>query len=262
MTQNQIALGKFCWMDVATPTMKETKQFFSDVLGWSYLDIPTPEGPYVMAQVDGKPFGGFMDLTSSKFPKGIPAHVGGYVWVESVDKTVTEFEKAGGTVRAPAFDVMDKGRMAVVADPFGAVLSLWEQKEVTPHESVNPMTPGAPSWWELMTHNLDGAVGFYSKIFGWKTEVSQNPQFKYVEVSAGGSKFAGMMQITKEMGPMPPNWGVYFTVTDCAASAKKAQSKLGKICMGPAPIPGVGTFAVLQEPSGVMFNIIQYEMKK
>lgn len=261
MAEQKLEFGMFCWLDVATHEVEKTKAFFSELLGWHYKDIPTPEGNYSMVGVGGKEFGGFMDLSLSKMPKGIPAHISAYVLVENVDAKAEEFAKSGGSIKAPAFDVMEMGRMAVVADPFGAVLSLWQPMK-TGSTAVDPLSAGAPSWRELMASNLDGAVNFYKKVFGWNTKSSANPQFEYVECGLGQQPFAGMMQITKEMGPMPPNWGTYFTVKDCAATVKKAEAKGAMICMGPKEIPTVGTFAVLREPSGIFFNVIQYRHVK
>lgn len=261
MAEQKLEFGMFCWLDVATREVSHTQAFFRELLGWEYHPVPMPEGDYTMVRLGGKDFGGFMDLSSPKMPQGVPAHISAYVLVENVDAKVSEFTKAGGSVKAPAFDVADMGRMAVVADPFGAVLSLWQPKK-TGSGAIDPMTLGAPSWRELMTTNLDGAVNFYRKIFGWKTQSSSNPQFEYVECGLGQQPFAGMMQITKEMGPMPPNWGTYFTVKDCAATVKKAQTKGAMICLGPKEIPTVGTFAVIREPNGIFFNVIQYQHLK
>ena len=68
---------------------------------------------------------------------------------------------------------------------------------------------------------------------------------------------AGMMAITKEMGPMPPCWGVYLTVNDCDASAEKAKALGGKVFMGPKDIEHVGRFAVIQDPQGAVFSMIK-----
>jgi predicted enzyme related to lactoylglutathione lyase len=43
-----------------------------------------------------------------------------YIAVDSADESAQKIEQAGGTVAAEPFDVLDVGRMAVLADPEGA----------------------------------------------------------------------------------------------------------------------------------------------
>ena len=68
-----------------------------------------------------------------------------------------------------------------------------------------------------------------------------------------------MFQLTPEMAGVPPHWLVYFSVDDCDATAKKA-TELGASTIKPADdIPGVGRFAILQDPQGAAFAIIKTE---
>jgi hypothetical protein len=65
------------------------------------------------------------------------------------------------------------------------------------------------------------------------------------------------MQIQPQMGPMPPNWGIYIAVDDCDGKVAKAQTLGGRTYVPPTDIPKVGRFAVLADPQGAVFNIIQ-----
>ena len=68
---------------------------------------------------------------------------------------------------------------------------------------------------------------------------------------------AGMMEITEEMGPIPPHWGVYFGVDDADAAVKKAESLGGSIIIPAMDIPEIGRFAGIQDPQGAMFSVFQ-----
>jgi hypothetical protein len=68
-----------------------------------------------------------------------------------------------------------------------------------------------------------------------------------------------MFALTPEMGPIPPNWLVYFAVDDCDAKLQKA-TELGATVLKPADdIPGIGRFGVLMDPQGSAFAIIKLE---
>jgi hypothetical protein len=95
-------------------------------------------------------------------------------------------------------------------------------------------------------------------VFGWGAE-EQGPggPNTYTEWKIGERSLGGMMPKTPEMpAEMPPNWGVYFAVDDADASAAKAQELGGSLFMGPMDIEP-GRMAVLADPIGAVFNILQ-----
>jgi predicted enzyme related to lactoylglutathione lyase len=81
----------------------------------------------------------------------------------------------------------------------------------------------------------------------------------YTSFLNGERPAGGMYEPTPEMGEIPPHWLVYFAVDDTDAKAKKAEALGGKVCAPPADIPGVGRFAVIQDPQGAAFGIIKLD---
>jgi predicted enzyme related to lactoylglutathione lyase len=152
---------------------------------------------------------------------------------------------------------MEHGRMAVVQDPTGAVFSLWQPKQHRGAGLVN--APGSLCWNELMTTDTNKAGDFYTGLFGWGKDVQNFGPMEYTMLTNEGRPTAGMLQITPDMGPIPPNWLIYFAVDDCDATVQKA-SELGANVMKPADdIPGIGRFAILTDPQGAAFAIIKLE---
>ena len=80
-----------------------------------------------------------------------------YVAVESADDTAAQVTAAGGTVLAGPFDVFDSGRMAVCADPAGAVFHLWQAGTHRGAEFVNE--PNTWNWSTLEGPDVAGASG-------------------------------------------------------------------------------------------------------
>lgn len=126
-------------------------------------------------------------------------------------------------------------------------------------------TNGAFSWLELMTTDPKAAERFYSQLLGWQLEPMPMGEMTYTVVKAPGQEMGmgGIMKMPKEVPPgVPPHWGVYVTVADADAAAKKAVELGGKVHVQPRDIPDVGRFAVLADPQGATFMVIQYKMKK
>jgi uncharacterized protein len=117
---------------------------------------------------------------------------------------------------------------------------------------------GAFSWSELMTTDVEGAIKFYSKLFGWKTEDMPMENMKYTIVKVGEEGLGGIMPVPPQAQGTPPNWGVYVTVDDVDATAQKAEKLGGKILVPPTDIPNVGRFCVLQDPQGAVISAIEY----
>jgi predicted enzyme related to lactoylglutathione lyase len=117
---------------------------------------------------------------------------------------------------------------------------------------------GAFSWFELTTTDVEGAKKFYSNLFGWDTEEMPMADMNYTMVKVGEEGLGGIMSIPPKAEGSPPNWGVYVTVDDVDATAKKAEELEGKILVPPTDIPNVGRFSVLQDPQGAVISAITY----
>jgi predicted enzyme related to lactoylglutathione lyase len=119
-------------------------------------------------------------------------------------------------------------------------------------------THGAFSWSELTTPDPAAAVAFYGPLFGWKAQAMPMPNGSYTVLKAGDAGVGGIMLPPAGMEGAPPAWGVYVTVTDVDATVSKAVALGGKVCAPAMDIPGVGRMAVLADPQGAVFNVMQY----
>lgn len=116
--------GKFSWNELATPDVEKAREFYSEVLGWSWREMDMGEGTsYTIWEVDGEDVGGAMQMSGPEW-EGIPPHWMSYVAVDDVDARTAKVAEMGGTVNHGPMDIPGVGRFAVVTDPAGAVLSL------------------------------------------------------------------------------------------------------------------------------------------
>lgn len=248
--------GTFCWAELATTDQKAAVAFYGALFGWGVNDMPIgPTETYSMFQMRGKDVGAAYTMRPEERQHGAPPHWNTYVAVANADDTVNRAEALGATVLAPAFDVMDAGRMAVLQDPTGAVFQIWQPGK---HIGARIMRePGAMTWTELATRDTEGAKKFYTSLFGWKEKTSSGAGMTYTEFSLDETPFAGMMEMNAQMVGMgvPPHWLTYFQVADVDASANTAKGLEATLVVPPMDIPNTGRFSVIRDPHGAVFAI-------
>ncbi|GLK63137.1 VOC family protein [Paracoccus kondratievae] len=121
------------------------------------------------------------------------------------------------------------------------------------------MYHGKPCWFELSTAKgaLAEAGAFYGKILGWTTADAGMEGFTYHLASHGGDMVAGLMETPEDCADVPPSWMIYFDVDDADAAVAKIRNLGGSALREPEDIPHTGRFAVVADPQGAVFGILQ-----
>jgi predicted enzyme related to lactoylglutathione lyase len=240
------------WVDLNSPDMAKSKEFYGGLFGWNCPEGPAEAGGYSVCDLNGKTVAGI----GPQMTEGMPPMWTTYVNVDSADDATAKVKANGGNVFVEPMDVMDVGRMAVFADPLGAVIAVWQPGQHTGAQLANE--PGTFGWNELITTDLDKSKAFYKAVFGWDA-ADQGPPGgppAYTEWKLGERSVGGMMLKQPEMpADMPPNWGVYFVVEDTDATVDKVKGLGGTVFMGPTDIEP-GRFAVIADNIGAVFNVI------
>jgi uncharacterized protein len=248
------APGTFCWADLGTPDAAAAKRFYTSLFGWTAEDRPMgPDAYYTMLQVDGRAVAALYQQESAQ--QGMPPHWLSYISVASANEVARRAKELGGTALMDPFDVLDVGRMAMVQDPTGAVVALWEPRS---HAGAAVMgEPGSICWNELATTDTARAGTFYTSLLGWAAEAQPMSAGAYTMFSDQGAARGGMTAIARSWGSVPPHWLVYFAVSDIEGQTALAQSLGGAVRVPPADAPGVGRFSVLADPQGAIFAAIE-----
>ena len=271
--------GVPCWADTAQPDPAAAAEFYSSLFGWEIVDqMPEgSEGRYMVGRIGGR------DAAAvGSVPEGAPpmAMWNTYVWVESADETAAKALEAGGKVLTEPFDVMDAGRMAVLADPEGAVICAWQAKQHKGAGVVNEH--GSVNFNALHTRDVEGAKAFYGAVFGWETldpgagemwtmpgygdhleEINPGVREQMSQMGAPDG-FIDVVAAIREIGDegpdTPPHWDVTFAVDDADATAALAEELGGKVVVPPFDAPWVRT-TVIADPQGATFNASQFVLE-
>lgn len=210
---------------------------------------------YSMQAIGGKSVAGIYDQPPDQREAGIPPNWLTYITVDDIDATAAKVESAGGTVAAPLFDVMDAGRMSVIADPSGGVFALWQAGQAI--GSGLSQEDGAFSWTELISTDPDSAEKFLVELLGVDSVEMPNAPGGYKLMMVNGAPGGGLMLRPEEMGYVPSHWMNYFQVRDAEATAAKAKEIGGSVVVEPFDSGGPGAIAVLRDPQGGVFSVIQ-----
>jgi uncharacterized protein len=267
--------GVPCWVDVTLPDPEAALPFYQGVFGWTF-DDSMPEGSGSHYFTASLPDGTAAAISSQPEGAALPTW-NTYIWVDSADAAAEATRSAGGTVLAEPMDVFDAGRMAVLADPEGAVVGVWQANVHRGAQVVNEH--GGLNFNGLATRDLDGAKAFYGTVFGWQTLdlpagtmwtlpgygdhlEAATPGLREQIAQMGGPE--GFIDVVAAVNPLgdddtttPPHWSVTFGVDDVHAVAATAGELGGKVVVGPADVPW-SRMAVIQDPQGATFVASQF----
>lgn len=118
---------------------------------------------------------------------------------------------------------------------------------------------GSPCWYELSTTpgKLQAAEAFCGNVLGWSFADAGMEGFTYHLASIGGAMVAGAMDMPPDVAGMPPFWMIYFAVDDADKSVAQMVKSGAKVHREVADIPGTGRFAILADPQGAGFGILE-----
>jgi predicted enzyme related to lactoylglutathione lyase len=267
--------GVPCWVDTNQPDPAAAVPFYAGLFGWD-LEDAMPEGSgghYFMARIRGG------DVAAiSSIPDGAPSMAmwNTYIWVDDADLTAKKAVDAGGAVLSEPFDVMDAGRMAVLADPEGAMFCAWQPKQHRGARVVNEH--GSLNFNGLACRDVAAAERFYGAVFGWKAVTIGGGQMwvlpgygDHLEEATPGLRASmgemgapdGFIDVVAQITPIEggadvhPHWSVTFATDDVAATAAKAKELGGQVLEGPVDAPWV-RHARIQDPQGAQFVASQF----
>lgn len=266
--------GVPCWVDAVHPDPTAAAEFYGSLFGWE-CEQGTSTDTYLLGRIRGED----VAALSSIPPGGSQAPAWNtYIWAASADDATAVAVAAGGTVVTDPVDIPGFGRMAMLADPEGAVFGVWEGREHRGAAVVNE--PGSVTFNDLHTRDLQRAAEFYSQVFGWDVlDVGGDPMWAlpgygaFLDTIIPGT-LAGLAEMGAPQGfenvvasvglipaedpETPAHWGVTFGVEDADVTAKVAVELGGRLLVEPMDAPWV-RMTVIADPQGATFTASQFK---
>lgn len=248
--------GTPCWVELSgTPDIDASARFYGELFGWELPELPSSAelGGYRRAKKGGKDVAG----VAPRMEDGQPTVWATYVSVPDASETLAKVGESAGQVIVEPIDVRGLGKMAVFADPSGAVCGIWEPGTFPGAELVNETA--SFGWNELATRDTAAAKQFYEAVFGWgHVDETSDRAGTYTIWKVGDATVGGMLDMNALQMPseIPSHWLVYFSVEDADAAVEKVKGGGGGLMTGPIDIP-VGRFAVVADQFGATFAVMQ-----
>jgi predicted enzyme related to lactoylglutathione lyase len=270
--------GVPCWVDLIQPDPDATMAFYSGLFDWTF-QVRTPEGApvrYAYALLDGLVVGGVGGP-----PQGDadPAGWTNYVAVTSADEAAAAVEANGGRVLSPPTDIPRAGRVALCADPEGAVFGLWQGGENKGAQQAN--APGSWNFSELHTADPGRAERFYGAVFGWELDpfeltpgakfglwrlpgygdflAESDPEIRERQAASQAPPgFADAVAFLETDGTeVDPRWSITFSVADADAAVARALA-LGATQVSPLIDTEYTRMGAVVDPQGAVLTLSQY----
>jgi len=253
--------GDPCWVDLFTSDPDRSIAFYGELLGWTAEAAGPEYGGYITFSKDGKAVAGGMRNDGSS---GGPDQWTVYLQSADAEATAATAAQRGGQVVLPAMQVGEMGSMAILGDPGGAGIGVWQPQAHTGFEAIGTVGDGKwidhvghPSWFELHTPAYDDSLRFYREVFGWQDPftVSDAPEFRYTTIHSVTPMLGGVMDSTAfQPAGAPGGWRVYFGVEDVDTAVKTLVGLGGSVEREPENTP-YGRLAAVRDPSGVAFSL-------
>jgi predicted enzyme related to lactoylglutathione lyase len=251
--------GRFVWYELLTSDPEAAKRFYGAVVGWKAEAWNGNSAPYSILKADETPVGGVMKLLPEFEYTGKTPHWWAHVGVANVDAAARRAAELGGRILKPGTDIPEVGRFAIVADPQGALISVFEPGG-DPMPPPDPMRTGCVSWHELHTTDQKSALRFYSAMFGWKPanaldvgEMGTYQMFRHAEAPEN-APMGGMFDSAKAMNAAP-HWLYYVNVQAMDPALGRVRQAGGRVLNGPMDVPGGGRAAQCRDPQGADFAL-------
>ncbi len=258
--------GVPCWVDTWQPDADAAMRFYTQIFGWEAEETMPEgvEGTHYICRLRGR------DVAAiASRPEGAPEVTAWttYVWVDDVDATAARARGAGGSVVVEPFDALDGGRIAVIADPAGAVIGAWQPGTHRGAQLVNE--PGAYAMSSLMTGDPENSKRFYGEVFGWDTETFAMGESEMVlwlvpgyvggepEQPVRRDVAAAMLPLEMGGDGVDPHWNVDFWIADVDAAAARVEDGGGRVLTPPYDMPGGMRQGVFVDPQGAAFTLTQ-----
>ncbi len=249
-------VGKVILVELVTPDLAAAKQFYAGLFGWTFRDIQAGKTEYAEASLDGRPVAGLIhrDIPAGKHRQ--PSWLS-FIAVSDVDAAKTIALQHGAKVLFEPHTFPDRGREAVFADPQGAVFAVLASSSGDPPDVM--AAPGEWIWSSLITTDPDTGAAFYQALFDYEVyELPSDDGSEHVMLASGNYARASVNPLPANKPSIHPHWLNFIRVKDTAMMAAKVVALGGRVLVEPRVDRDGGKVAVVADPMGAPFGLLEW----
>ena len=244
---SSVSVGTPVWVELAGSDLDASAAFYGALFGWTRAPYNPDTFDFSLGDLE---IGGLLPGAADA-----PDAWGVYLKVNDIQATLAAAVAAGGQVLHEPVREGDDGVWAMLADPSGAPVGVWQAYSFPGFETHG--VPGAPCWFELHTKDFAAAVPFYEKVFGVQvTSIGDSDQFRMVVFGQPETAYAGIFDAATSDLTTRSQWMAYFAVEDADVAASLVRENGGRVIDGPSDTP-FGRMSHAADSTGASFTFIQ-----
>jgi uncharacterized protein len=248
--------GKVIWLDLVTSDLAGAKRFYGELFGWTFQDVSKGRTPYCVASLNGTPVAGLVQRAIGPGERRQPAWLT-FLSVADVEQAARTAVADGGKVLSEPRSYPRRGRQAVFADPQGAVFAVLQSSSGDPPDVL--AQPGQWIWSSLLAGNPDQDAAFYQAVFGYQViDQIRDDGVEHVLLASDAYARASVNAPPPGSSVLHPHWLNFVRVDNTAAAVTKVQALGGQVLVAPHVDRHGGSIAVVADPSGAPFGLLEW----
>jgi predicted enzyme related to lactoylglutathione lyase len=249
-------VGKVIFVELVTPDLAAAKQFYAGLFGWTFRDIQTGGTEYAEAFLDGRPVAGLIHKNFPASEHRQPAWLS-FFSVRDVDATKKVALQNTAKVLFEPHSIPDRGWEAVFSDPQGAVFAVLASSSGDPPDVL--AAPGEWIWSSLIASDTDTAAAFYQKLFDYEVfELPAGEGTQHLLLTSDNYARASVNTLPANRPNAHPHWLNYIRVEDAVTMAAKVMALGGRVLVEPRIDRHGGKVAVVADPFGAPFGLLEW----
>ncbi len=249
-------IGKLIFVELVTPDLTAAKRFYGGLFGWTFRDIQSSEVEYAEAFLGGSPVAGLVHKKLPASEHRQPAWLS-FFSLRDVDAATRVAVQNGAKVLFEPHSIADRGREAVFADPQGAVFAVLDSSSGDPPDVL--ATPGEWIWSSLITSDPNTDAAFYQKLFDYDVfELPASEGAQHLLLASDSYARASVNTLPGNRPNVYPHWINYIRVEDAVKMTAKAVELGGRVLIEPRIDRHGGKVAVVIDPSGAPFGLLEW----
>jgi predicted enzyme related to lactoylglutathione lyase len=248
--------GKVIFVELVTPDLATAEHFYGSLFGWTFRDFKAGTSDYAEAYLGGRMIGGMVHKDIPAGEHRQPSWLS-FIAASDVDAVEKTAIQNGAKVLREPHDVPNRGRQAVLSDPQGAVFAvLASNSGDTPDVLAEP---GEWIWSSLITADPDTDAAFYQKLFDYEVFDTPAPDgAEHLTLATENYARASANPLPPNKPNIRPHWLNYVRVNDADAATAKLVALGGRVLVAPRVDRHGGKVAVVADPSGAPFGLLEW----
>ena len=248
--------GKVIWLDLVTPDLAGAKRFYGGLFGWTFQEVSKRRTPYCVATLNGSPVAGLVQRAIGPGERRQPAWLT-FLSVADVEQAERTALANGGKVLSEARTYPQRGRQAVLADPQGAVFAVLQSSSGDPPDVL--AQPGQWIWSSLLAGEPDKDAAFYEAVFGYEVfDQIRDDGLEHVLLASDDYARASVNAPPSGSSALHPHWLNFVRVVNTVDSVAKVKALGGQVLVAPHLDRHGGSIAVVADPSGAPFGLLEW----